>query len=195
MLTRFRHPGARLPLLTAGYVHDKVEWCRGRVMDAYALVYLLSGSGSYRDRQQGERSLTAGDVLVLFPGLEHFYGPQTPGDWAEAYVVFHGPTFVALEREKLLRRERPVLSPGLEPALLGAFDALVRQHSVGPAADGRRTSAALHSLLVELTLADEASRRAPEDRLLLARARLEQQLERELDLPRLCRELGLGYES
>src|SRR5260370_7414219 len=96
VLTRFRHPRARLPLLTAGYIHDKNVWCRARTMDAYALVYLLAGGGTYSDSHHAGGSFDAGAVLVLFPGMTHPYGPRPGQPWSESSPLFFCTPFPAL---------------------------------------------------------------------------------------------------
>ena len=194
-ITHFRYPGARLPLLTAGYIHDKNVWCRDRTMDAYALVYLLAGEGIYSDRHHAQISFEAGSVLVLFPGLTHSYGPRPGHTWSESYLVFYGKVFTALESEGVLRRDQPVLRPGLSAERMAAFDSLVCEHTVGPLGDAHETSLRLHALLVDLDWADESRCSAGADNLLLARARLEQELAHHLDVRRVARDLGMGYES
>jgi AraC-like DNA-binding protein len=195
LITRFRRPGARSPLLTAGYIHDKNVWCRSRTMDAYALVYLLAGAGAYSDPHHREVSFEAGAVLVLFPGLAHSYGPRPGKAWSEGYLVFYGEVFAALETEGVLRRDRPVLLPGLSPRRLAAFDALINEQAMGPLGDPYETTLRLHALLVDVQRADERRREPAADRMELARARLEQELTRPLDVRRLARELGMGYET
>jgi AraC-like DNA-binding protein len=182
-------------LLTAGYIHDKNVWCRSRTMDAYALVCLLAGGGVYSDAHHPEVSFGAGAVLMLFPGLTHSYGPRAGQAWSEGYLVFHGEVFAALERDGVLRRDRPVLFPGMSPKRLVAFDALISEHTVGPSGDPHETALRLHALLVELHRDDGRHRELATDSMLLARARLEQELSRPLDVRRLARELGLGYEA
>jgi AraC-like DNA-binding protein len=164
-------------------------------MDAFALVYLLAGEGTYSDPHHPAISLDAGAVLVLFPGLTHSYGPRPGRAWIEGYLVFYGEVFAALESEGVLRRDRPVLFPGLSPRRLSAFDTLISEHTVGPLGDPHETTLRLHTLLLDLHRADERQREPRSDRMALARARLEQELSRPLDIRRLARELGMGYET
>nr|WP_246221316.1 AraC family transcriptional regulator [Phytoactinopolyspora mesophila] len=82
-------------------------------MDVYALVYLVSGSGRYRDENGAEHRLGAGSVVVVFPGLEHDYGPGPGESWTERYILFDGALPRLLEERGILDRSRPVgnLSP------------------------------------------------------------------------------------
>ena len=46
-----------------------------RLYDAYALVLILAGEGSYRDVSGTTAPVRAGDAILVFPGLAHWYGP------------------------------------------------------------------------------------------------------------------------
>ncbi len=109
----------------AGWIPDKTGMCSDRDWHAYALVYLTAGHGRYADAEGRSCALAAGDLLVLFPGLRHSYGPDRPGDWTEVWLGFRGPVFAALEADGILDRSRPVLHPGLDEGLIARFDALV----------------------------------------------------------------------
>jgi len=195
MRTLFRHAGARLPLLAAGYLMDKPWWLGPRVLDAYSLVHLLAGAGTYRD-PNGQVDVKAGDTLVLFPELEHEYGPRNPGDWSEAFVIFYGAAFAGLERDGLIHRQRPVLHAGVRPRFAASFKALIEQHSTAPSSDPHRTTLELHRLLFDLTSADGGTLADEEaERLAAARARLQRTLDRDIDLQALATEFGFGYES
>jgi AraC-like DNA-binding protein len=80
-----------------------------RILGNYALVFLLSGSGLYRDARGREIPLRSGHAIHVFPELAHAYGPSTPGaEWNEVYVVFEGPVFSTLRDCSLLSADQPV---------------------------------------------------------------------------------------
>ncbi len=59
----------------------------------YALVLLLNGGGRYRDRRGIDRRVSAGDLLVVFPGHPHQYGPEAGDVWDEVFIAFKGAAF------------------------------------------------------------------------------------------------------
>ena len=67
-----------------------------RVLDAYALVLVREGVGSYVDDAVGHLPITAGDAIITAPGHSHWYGPPPGGLWSETFLVFDGPIFDAL---------------------------------------------------------------------------------------------------
>ncbi|MBA3762968.1 MAG: helix-turn-helix transcriptional regulator [Chthoniobacterales bacterium] len=187
-------------LLAAGYIDDDSaddEDCRDRRLEDFALVYLLAGGGEYEDELNGRREVAQGDVILVFPGLRHGYRRGPGKRWHECFAVFQGGIFHQLERDGLISRQATVLSPGLDPALMAGFDAVIRDHLQSRAGSDPWFAARIHLLLMEIL---ERHRRA-EDRgagrnvIGQARALLEERLDERLDLDRLARSLGFSYEN
>jgi len=109
-------PGSPLGGVTlAGYIRNS----RGviarpmRILGRYALVYLLAGSGLYRDETGLYQTVQAGDLLLIFPHLAHYYGPEAGMRWDEFYMVFEGPVFDLWYVSGLLDPAHPIYH--LEP--------------------------------------------------------------------------------
>jgi AraC-like DNA-binding protein len=64
-----------------------------RVLGSYALIYLLEGHGRFEDELGRRQSVSAGDLMIVFPDVAHSYGPGAGGTWLESYIVFDGPVF------------------------------------------------------------------------------------------------------
>jgi len=64
-----------------------------RILSDYAVILLLAGAGRYRDAHGISTRVTAGDLIWLFPGLGHIYGPEEGDKWEELYLVFTGSMF------------------------------------------------------------------------------------------------------
>ncbi len=54
-----------------------------RDLGTHALVYLLAGEGQFEDDLGSHRRVAAGDLIWLFPGVSHAYGPLPGGRWDE----------------------------------------------------------------------------------------------------------------
>jgi len=116
-------------------LEDDPEW--RRTLNSYSLTYLLSGRGSLLT-PSGVRPLQAGDLLVLFPGIPHAYGPPLGERWDEITLFFSGPLFDGWRGTPPLDPGRPVLR--LEPLAYwrNRFQALLyplarAPHPPGPA--------------------------------------------------------------
>lgn len=192
---RFREPvqAGRSLVIGAGWIPDKAGTCQDRDFRAYACVYLTAGGGFYADASNGRRRVAAGDLLVLFPGLVHSYGPERPGDWTEVWFGCRGPLFAALESEGLIARDRPVLHPGLDEGLIARFDALVGLVDRSAGTADAVLAARAHLLLAEVATVEAVP--SPSGLVARARSALEADLRAPLDLPALARRLGVGYDT
>jgi AraC-like DNA-binding protein len=88
----------------AGYIRNSrgVSLSRLRNYESFALVYLLDGSGRMKVDGQPLMKCRAGDLLFVYPGVPHGYGPGPDEKWSEFYVVFNGPVFEFWRRHGLL---------------------------------------------------------------------------------------------
>ena len=196
--TRFRHAltPAHGAVVSAGHIHAKPQnnFTRQRDLMAFALVYVTGGSGHYEDNENGEFAVTAGDVVVLFPGLRHSYWP-TP-EWHESFVTFQGNVFHQLEKDGLLSRNRPLLKPGLAPTLISSFNRLIRDFLENELPSDAILTARIHVLIAEIYDLHETQRLAGVGGNFArsAAALLEQKLETELNLDTIASQFHLSYE-
>lgn len=107
------HNDAQTPLgrfTAAGFIEGStgVGDASLRVLGSYALVYLLEGSGIYRDVNHATKPLRAGDLILLFPEIGHRYGPGPNEYWSEFYVVFDGPAFDLWRTVNLVSPAQPI---------------------------------------------------------------------------------------
>jgi len=193
--TDTRSATVRSEVVGCGYQSKAIGvGCWNRDLMAYALVYLLDGGGCYADENTPERRVTAGDVLVLFPGLRHsYYNPDQPS-WTEVWLVFRGGLFAQLEEEGVLERTRPVLHPGLDPAVIEAFASLHGDSANQDWRDGPGLVARVHQLCTDIVRRDHAQ--GPQaDLAQRACALLGESLHLALDVHRVAERMGMGYEA
>lgn len=162
-----------------------------RRFPSYALVYLLEGSGRFSDELGADRNVDGGDLLVVFPGVQHSYGPISGRDWCEMYIVFDGPVFEFWEECGLLDRRRSVHR--LDPvdywlAQLQAFVDLPRPRSTSD----RQLQVCRFMVLLSSILERSGQ---PATWLERAQALLLRDLGARTDLSAMAAELGLGYEA
>jgi AraC-like DNA-binding protein len=185
-------------LIAAGFMINKTFSGRivNRVIEPnqYFIMYVLEGTGWYEDPQNGKRPIKAGDVILTFPGLPHSYSPDPT--WNEAYLALRGPIFAQLEKEGLLNRNTPVISPGIAPALVSSVSSLVNDFvRERPLANPVET-ARVHMVLAEMVESHRAALAALPggDFMSRACALLDADLEREIDFQQIAERFGFGYE-
>ncbi len=79
-----------------------------RLLGSYAVVYLLAGGGDFSDALGRRQSVSAGDLLLIFPDVPHEYGPKPGGQWDEIYFVFNGPVFDEWRSAGLIDPREPI---------------------------------------------------------------------------------------
>lgn len=96
--------------MLAGHIRDSCGVAPEpmRVLEQYAIVYLLAGGGEYRDATGVRAEVGAGDLLLILPGVAHCYGPPRSGHWSELYVVFDGPVFRLWHSGGILEKAGPI---------------------------------------------------------------------------------------
>ena len=167
-----------------------------RTLDWYGLVYVHRGSGAFYDAH-GSRPVRAGDLICLFPGVPHAYGPDADERWDEINVDFSGPAFAAWQGPGMLDPDEPVRH--LKPIgyWLSRFNELVgsvsRAHGIPTLRDtGKLLELIAHMITDWQPAADKSANRWLEE--------VEVQLDeipigREVDFGRIAGSFDLGEQA
>ena len=78
-----------------------------RTIDSLSFTYVLNGRGIFRDASR-QYDVGEGDLLTLFPGVPHVYGPLPGERWDEITVFLGGPIFEAWVQTGLLDPQQPL---------------------------------------------------------------------------------------
>ncbi len=89
-------------------------------MDHYDGVWILSGTGVYRDKNNEEITLSAGDFVQRLPNNTHST-IVTSDDWKEFYISVGIDLYNLLKEINVVDNESPVLHPGTDFELLETF--------------------------------------------------------------------------
>jgi AraC-like DNA-binding protein len=167
-----------------------------RTLDWYSLVYVHRGAGIYYGAD-GERSIRAGDLIWLFPGIAHAYGPASSERWDEINIDFGGPAFDAWRGAGLLDPAEPIRH--LEPitfwrARLEEFVGSVSRSHGRPTF---RDTGKLVELIAQMAAEWESpSDKAASDWIKRAEARLDDlQAGLDIDYEALAAKFGLGEQA
>lgn len=79
-----------------------------RTLQDYAVILLLAGEGRYRDAHGFTTRVSTGDLIWVFPGVGHAYGPEAGDRWEEIYLVFTGSMFDGWLEAGLVNPKRPI---------------------------------------------------------------------------------------
>ena len=62
----------------------------GRILHEYQFVYIVAGSGYFTSDSCATTKVSAGTIIMLFPGERHTYRPDANTGWTEYLVGFKG---------------------------------------------------------------------------------------------------------
>ncbi|KQS36767.1 AraC family transcriptional regulator [Pedobacter sp. Leaf194] len=104
--------------------HHNFKWETGRVLQEYALVYIVNGTGSL-ETESVNMNILDGTVFMIFPNERHRYKPDLQTGWDEYWVSFNGDYIENLMQKKLFSKKYPLFQLGLNEKILGLFNELV----------------------------------------------------------------------
>lgn len=110
-----------------------------RVMDAYKLVFVLSGKGYLKQGSDHTISLTQGDMFVLFPRERHQYYADEEHPWELMWVSFNGELCKTILDSLDLTLDNYILNNALTHSIQRTLQTLI--NSLGDTSDTNRLCA------------------------------------------------------
>ncbi|WP_165953120.1 AraC family transcriptional regulator [Pedobacter changchengzhani] len=104
--------------------HHNFTWEMGRVLQEYALVYIVNGTGILETETLKEE-ITDGTVFMIFPDERHRYKPDNQKGWDEYWISFNGDYIEKLIEEHLFSKTDPMFQLGFNEQMLQLFASVV----------------------------------------------------------------------
>ena len=98
----------------------------GRVLNEYQLVYITRGQGYFSSQSCKRRAISAGTIILLFPGEWHSYYPDGQTGWEEHWVGFRGPHIDRRVEKRFFSKEEPIHRIGVSSTILNLYDDILR---------------------------------------------------------------------
>lgn len=96
----------------------------GRTLQEFAIVYIVRGQGQLEVNGTGYR-LKSGSAFFLFPGIRHWYAPDSHTGWDEYWVGFNGKEVERLYGEKFFTPDKPLFQVGIHQSLIQLFNEVI----------------------------------------------------------------------
>ena len=170
-------------------------WDKGRVLDEYQLVYITRGQGVFEWQGSKCHKVTAGDVMLLRPGVWHRYKPDTKVGWDESWIGFQGEYAHRLV-EKFFPLKDSLLKVGQDEELLRKMQYVLQLMQEAPAGFRQMMAGETVATLARMrSLAMRADKflSSYEEKMNQARYYLLGHAAEEIDLNALAAELGMSY--
>ncbi|GHT78337.1 transcriptional regulator [Spirochaetia bacterium] len=98
----------------------------GRTLPEFQIVYISRGKGVFGCDEKNYR-VEPGSMLLLLPGIRHFYKPDIDTGWSEHWVGFNGEYFTRLVEKGILSRKQVFFMPGLRDFILNTFNQIIEE--------------------------------------------------------------------
>ncbi|MBC8052297.1 MAG: AraC family transcriptional regulator [Sphingobacteriaceae bacterium] len=173
------------------------DWKTGRILQEYQLIYITRGEGMFESKAAGKRTISAGDIIFLFPGDKHSYKPAHPSGWNEYWVGFNGQIAENQVKTGFFIPPEPVISIGVKPEIIKLFEIIIDQTKTEKPAYQQYISGVLMHILGSVYSLQKQSTYALDDHIskLVIQATLlfRSNINRDVSPESVARELGIGY--
>jgi AraC-like DNA-binding protein len=189
-------PGADYPLTPRDHPREYAATVTtGRVLREFQVVYISTGSGWFEDGTAERRSIVAGDIFMLFPGIRHAYCPNPETGWHEYWVGFSGIHAERLFRKGIFEPTSPIHHIGLNQEIMADYEQIVRFCRQQTPGFQVRLGALVLQLLAHIRSSEMSLQTAHGDSELVQTARSVMQLRVHdgVDVGQIAAEIGVGY--
>jgi len=171
---------------------------KGRLLNEFQIIYISSGGGWFESAATGRKKtkINAGNLMLLFPGEWHNYGPSTIIGWNEHWVGFNGVMAQRLVRHGFFTPERPILQANEENKLLVLFSSLMESARNNQPALQQIMAGTTEYILALLYSAHQSKLTGDNPGLQVIHQAIARMREAEatlLSVPDLAKELKVGY--
>ena len=172
------------------------SWPTGRVLREFQFVYIVEGGGRYRSFS-GEKVLSPGSMISVFPGERHAYEPDARTGWREYWIGFGGACAEAWLREGIFDAVQPIVHLGVNPSVIATYEEALRIVHRGGEGVQRLVSALIPQLCALITTAKRDVRSSSGASQFLERVRLlfEDNLYTKFDVETITAALHTNYHS
>ena len=98
----------------------------GRTLDEYQLVYIAKGGGFFESQSVPRQKVSAGTVIVLFPGEWHNYAPDKQKGWSEYWIGFKGVMADRVVASGFFTKREPLVNIGPSNSLMALYRDAIR---------------------------------------------------------------------
>jgi len=186
-------PRTEYPPHEAGHPLSFKPVAVGRTLNEYQVIYITKGSGLFESRGMS-LPVSAGSVMLLFPGVRHVYKPDYEVGWTEYWVGFKGPYADSLQARGFISPDKPLYEIGLRNDILASFTRILDLvRSQEPLYQIRASSAAI-ALVADMLACDRKAAQFSHSERLVQRAKflMEESIYGEVNLGAVCESLGVS---
>lgn len=170
---------------------------KGRVINEYQLVYITNGSGWFSSQHMKKRQkISAGTMILLFPGEWHTYAPDSCTGWDEYWVGFRGLHIDNRVKKGFFSKKEPLHNVGVDSSIVGLYEDIIRIAQKEKAAYQQMISSIVLSILGTVYYKSKNEQYTDSyivDKINEARNIIKNNTENTVSQEDIAKKLGLGY--
>ena len=174
-----------------------IPWEKGRIVDEFSLVYITKGSGYFVSDQQEIQRVKPGTILMIFPGVRHWYAPDFKTGWNEYWMWFRGNYPELLVEKGFFSPEKAVFDVGLNEKIIELFQQVIAGTKNETEIFQPKLGACIINLLALLLEKSKYSRQNSKDIELVENAKFlfKENVSNSIDMHIVAHDLGLCYAN
>ncbi|MDR0568936.1 MAG: AraC family transcriptional regulator [Spirochaetaceae bacterium] len=165
----------------------------GRVLPEFQIVYVTKGEGLF-GAEGVTYKVTPGSLMLILPGVKHFYRPVYEIGWYEYWVGFKGQFFSRLMQEGFFSSKKVFFKTGLRNAILTLFNQIFEElRSQRPLYQFKACSGVL-SLLAEVLTRERRLEQPNYYQKIVEKAKylMESNIFSVIDIPSISAQIGIS---
>ncbi|MDR0743511.1 MAG: AraC family transcriptional regulator [Tannerella sp.] len=170
---------------------------KGRIFNEYQLVYIIKGCGWFSSQSvKKKQRVTAGTMILLFPGEWHSYEPDTSTGWNEYWVGFRGLHIDNRVKNGFFSKEEPLHNIGVSSSIVDLYEDIIRIAKKEKAGYQQMISSIVLSILGSVYYKNKNRQYTDTyivDKINEARDAIKNNIESTLSQEDIAKKLGLGY--
>ena len=170
---------------------------KGRIINEYQLVYITNGSGWFTSESfKKKQKVTAGTMILLFPGEWHSYAPEITTGWNEYWIGFRGEHIDNRIRKGFFSKSEPLYNIGVSGSIVELYEDIIRIAQKEKTGYQQMISSIVLSILGSVYYKNKNSQYVDSyivDKINEARNIIKDNTESHISQEKIAKDLGLGY--
>jgi AraC-like DNA-binding protein len=169
---------------------------RGRILDEFQLLFIVNGSGSFESTHCPRVPISAGNIILLFPGEWHNYSYNPETGWDEYWVGFDGLNVRNMMKSNFFSLSNPVFKIGIDDEFIFFYKSIIEYAEQEASGYQQVASSIVRHMLGLLYYKNQNnlfSDKEVVEKINQARIIIRENINNQLSPVQVAEQLGLGY--
>jgi len=165
----------------------------GRTLNEFQIVYITKGKGVFETLGK-KFDIIPGSIMIVFPGIKHFYKPIYEVGWYEHWVGFKGPYADSLVKNGFLSLENPCFIIGLQNQIIELFSEIVDEVREQKPLYQIKAASKIIALIAEILATERRQAQPSQSEKIVEQAKflMEESIYDDIDLNSIASQVGVS---